>query len=52
MRSNGAVTGEPGDNCGCPAQPDELTYWKKVLQITTDLNNTELNKITDLFKLK
>lgn len=41
--------GKQGNNVGCPAQPDEVAYFIRVLQKTTALNPNELDKIRERF---
>ena len=39
-------------NCGCPAQPDEVTFFVDVLKKTTRLTQPELELIANRFLLK
>lgn len=43
---NGEVT---GNSVGCPAQPDEVDYFIKVLKKTSDLNDAQLALIHERF---
>jgi len=43
---NGKVT---GNNVGCPAKPDEVAYFIKVLKKTTDLTDEQLEMIRKRF---
>jgi hypothetical protein len=39
-------------NCGCPAQPDEVTFFVDVLKKTTRLTQPEIELIANRFLLK
>lgn len=41
--------GSGGSNTGCPAQPDEVAYFIKVLKNTSSLKDLELNRIKTRF---
>jgi len=45
-----ALTGEPGQNTGCPATQEEVDYWIKVLKATTDMTGEELALVAKVFK--
>jgi hypothetical protein len=38
-----------GNNVGCPAQPDEVAYFIKVLKKTSDLTDAQLEMIRKRF---
>ena len=41
--------GATGNNVGCPAQPDEVNYFVRVIKKTSDLNDTQLALIHERF---
>lgn len=42
--------GEPTDNVGCPGTEEELNYFGKVLQKTSDMNDEEIADVKAIFK--
>ena len=52
IRSDGVGMDKPGKNTGCPAQPEEVAHWIKVLNTTSDIPDDGLKKIETLFKKK
>jgi hypothetical protein len=49
MRPEGAGLDAKGSNMGCPAAPEEVVYFIKVLKKTTSLNEKELAVIAERF---
>lgn len=43
------ANGKPGGNVGCPAKPEEVDYFVKVLKKTSDLSEKQLNLIRQRF---
>ncbi|TCZ74433.1 thioredoxin family protein [Flaviaesturariibacter aridisoli] len=41
---------EPGQNIGCPAEPEEVAYFVEVLKKTTNLTERELQAIAERFR--
>ncbi len=41
--------GKKGDNVGCPARPDEVDYFIKVLKNTSSLNDAQLSAVKARF---
>jgi len=52
MRSEGVGMDKPGQNTGCPAQPEEVAHWISVLKQTSDISEQGLIKIAGLFEKK
>lgn len=44
--------GQPGENVGCPAKPEEVEHFIKVIKKTSKLSENQLSMIRDLFLKK
>ncbi|MEO6136658.1 MAG: thioredoxin family protein [Ginsengibacter sp.] len=44
--------GQPGENVGCPAKPEEVEHFIKVIKKTSKLSENQLSIIRDLFLKK
>ena len=51
IKPDGAAPGSAGNNCGCPAEPDEVTYFIKVLHATSPLSDDQLHTIGTIFTI-
>jgi hypothetical protein len=49
MRPEGAGPASPGKNTGCPASPEEVAHFIKVLETTSSLNAEQLAKVKTRF---
>lgn len=49
IRKPGVSLDEPGDNMGCPASNEEVSYFIKILEETSGLNEKQLKVIEDRF---
>ncbi|WEK38170.1 MAG: thioredoxin family protein [Candidatus Pseudobacter hemicellulosilyticus] len=50
LRPEGAGLDQPGQNTGCPATPEEIGHFLKVLKQTSKLNDEEISAIEKRFK--
>lgn len=50
MRPEGAGFDSKGDNCGCPAEKNEVSYFINILRQTSNLTNEEAGAIEKRFR--
>ena len=51
-KPDGAAPGSTGNNVGCPSEPDEVTYFIKVLHATSTLSADQLDLIKKNFTIR
>ena len=51
VKADGAAPGSAGNNTGCPAEPDEVVYFLKVLHATSSLSDDQLHTISTIFTI-